>query len=210
MKLGNAFGEGKDQGDRCKRCFSLKEYPSPQNKRMNETPSKTAEVWLSLYICQKKVPGCNFLKLPQRFQGKHQENWSVDQRPNCCLLATDWLGDVRWTILWSRIHMVFEGVQHTLLVSKPNLFGNTWDDFPKTKMNELRCDINCCFVLNLLLIYVIFCGDRICIDKHIYEKGRLFSPKSSFSFPGNFGRENISSSTTGQQVTDFGFHGPIF
>ena len=44
MKLGNAFGEGKDQGDRCKRCFSLKEYPSTQNKQMNETPSKTAKV----------------------------------------------------------------------------------------------------------------------------------------------------------------------
>ena len=99
---------------------------------------------------------------------------------------------------------------NTLYLSQNPTCLEILDDFPQTKMNELRCDINCCFVLNLLLIYVIFCGDRICIDKHIYEKGRLFFPKSSFSFPGNFGIENISSSTTGQQVTDFGFHGPFF
>ena len=114
---------------------------------------KKTDEWNSF---NKNIELTRFFNRGLNFKGCNFKATKIPTQTSRKLIRTNdqtvWL---RWAMLWFKIHMVSDGVQHTVLVSKRNLFGNSWDDFPRTKINELRCNIPCCDIS--AVVFWCFC-----------------------------------------------------
>lgn len=114
---------------------------------------KKTDEWNSF---NKNIELTQFFNRGLNFKGCNFKATKIPTQTSRKLIRTnDQTVCLRWAMLWFKIHMVYDGVQHTRLVSKRNLFGNSWDDFPRTKINELRCIIPCCDIS--AVVFWCFC-----------------------------------------------------